>query len=630
MCGIWGWIESAGNQPERDKAERMGRAIAKRGPDQVGVYEGPGVYLGMNRLAIIDVAGGDQPIYNQDRSRMIFYNGEVYNHRELRRELERLGYKFRTNSDTETVLNAYEAWGPDCLGRLNGMFAFAVYEPETRKLFLARDRLGIKPLYYRLEENRLLFGSDAKALLPAMAGAVRPDWPALWRYLSFGYMPREDAAFAGVKKLPAGHLATYQDGRWSMRPYWRPSYPADNPISWPQALEETRRLIEQAVKRELMSDVPLGLFLSGGLDSSAVALYARKHLPGRVKTFAIGFTEKTHDESEDARLMAAHLGLDHQELLFTHELLRENYLEVAGLLSEPFGDSTVAPLLHLCRQTRKEVTVVLTGWGGDESFAGYPTYQAHVMAAWWRRLAPSVVTRKVIRPLVDLLPPSRKYMSLEFKAKRFLSGMELSPEMQHLVWMGYFAPEELPRLFTPELAEVARCPVWGQVEAALPLMDAPDLVGRILQMDGLFFLEGNGLFQADRISMEASLEARVPLLNNELIDFLFSLPTRMKIGRASPKRLMREALRPLLPRRIIDKPKKGFGPPSGQWLRGPLAEIMSDALAAERIKRQGFFQPQFVERLVSEHLAGRRDHGRVLWALLSLQLWHQNFIEASH
>lgn len=629
MCGIWGWIDSAGIQPETSRARAMGRAIANRGPDQVGVYEGPGAYLGMNRLAIIDVAGGDQPIYNAERTRMIFYNGEVYNHRELRVELEGLGYRFRTNSDTETVLNAFEAWGPDCLGRFNGMFAFAIYEPACGKLFLARDRLGIKPLYYWLDDKRLLFGSDAKALLPALAGQVRPDWPALWRYFSFGYMPREDAAFAGIKKLPAGHLATYMNGQWSMQPYWRPHYPANNPISWPEALEETRRLMEQAVKRELMSDVPLGLFLSGGLDSSAVALYARQHLSGSIKTFAIGFEEKTHDESADARLMAGHLGLDHQELLFTHALLRDNLMEVAKVLSEPFGDSTVAPLLHLCRETRKEVTVVLTGWGGDESFAGYPTYQAHVMSSWWRRLVPSVITQEVIRPLVDMLPPSRKYMSLEFKAKRFLGGMELPPELQHLIWMGYFTPQQLPELFTPELAETARCAVWGQIEDALPLMDAPDLVGRILQMDGLFFLEGNGLFQADRISMEASLEARVPLLNNELIDFLFSLPTRMKIGRASPKRLMREALRPHLPQRIIDKPKKGFGPPSGQWLRGPLADIMSDLLATERIRRQGFFQPQFVERLVNEHLSGQRDHGRVLWALTSFQLWHQNFIETA-
>ncbi len=624
MCGIYGLISWGQGESDPALPGRMGQTLSHRGPDSGGEHLGPGVCLGMRRLAIVDLATGDQPLYNEDRGLVIVYNGETYNHPELRRQLEGLGHVFASRSDAETVLHAYEEWGPACLERLNGMFAFAIWDERRRRLFLARDRLGIKPLYLAKLPQGLAFASEAKALLPVMPGPPRPDWTALNRYLSFGYLPSPASPFMGIEKLPPGHYMSLHEARQEMTRWWTPSYGRGQAMDFGQALEELRGRLARAVELELMSDVPVGVFLSGGLDSSAVAHYAAQS-PGGMCSFALKFSEASHDESADARRVADSLGLEHHELAMDRPLLLDSLARVTRLLDEPFGDSTLLPLMALSRFARQKVKVVLTGWGGDEIFAGYPTYRAHALARLYRRL-PGPLTRGLIPALVNLLPVSDKYMSLEFKARRFIQGVDLPPELQHFLWMGYFDDPGKQRLLRPEVLARVRGQTLDPVRLAMAELEGEDLISRIMHLDALFFLEGNGLFQADRMMMAASLEGRVPLLNLELLEFVNPLPMGIKMKGGHPKELLRRSLEGILPPEILRKPKKGFGPPSAAWVREVFAGLMDKLFAPARLAEQGIFQPQEVARLLNEHRQRRADHGRQLWALLSLQLWYDQFI----
>jgi asparagine synthase (glutamine-hydrolysing) len=395
-------------------------------------------------------------------------------------------------------------------------------------------------------------------------------------------------------------------------------------MDFQEAREELLRRLERAVELELMSDVPVGVFLSGGLDSSAVAHFAARS-GQKLASFALKFTEATHDESADARLAARRLGLEHHELTFDRELLRRSLWDAAEALDEPFGDSTALPLLALSRFARGHGKVALTGWGGDELFAGYPTYRAHRLAAPYRRL-PGFLTGGLIPALVNRLPASERYMSFEFKAKRFIKGAQLPPELQHFLWMGYFDDAEKERLFAPGILDQTEGATLAPVEEALAELEGEDLVSRIMHLDALFFLEGNGLFQADRMMMAASMEGRVPLLNTELLEFVAPLPWSLKMKGGKTKQLLRAAMEGILPRGILHKPKKGFGPPSAAWVRQVFPDVFDEFCGPDWLREQGVFNPAEVARLLGEHRAQRADHGRKLWALLSFQLWYHKFI----
>ncbi len=629
MCSIFGIVRGGGAPVDQDVLAGMAATLSHRGPDDHGIYHASGVGIGNTRLAIVDTAGGHQPIVDPATGLVIVYNGEVYNHSDLRTELGAAGAVFRTASDTETVLAAFRAWGPACVARLNGMFAFAIWDPRDRRLFLARDRLGIKPLVMVETADGLAFASEAKALLPLIAGGPRPDWTALWRYLTFGYFSPGDDAFAGLDRFPGGHWGWVDAA--SSRPvlelhrFWTPEVGGGADIGADAAAARLDALLEEAVGRELMSDVPLGLFLSGGLDSSAVAYYARKRHGQGLASFALRFEEATHDESADARRVAGHLGLDHAELAFTPALVRETLRKVAATLDQPFGDSTVVPLLALSEFARQRVKVVLTGWGGDEVLAGYPTLQAHRLARYYRRL-PHGLSRGLIPGVVNRLPPSDRYLSFEFKAKRFLRGMDLAPEEQHFLWMGYFDDAAKRALLAPGVIEQVRDDTLAPVRAEAARMSARDLESRILHLDTRFFLHGNGLFQADQMTMAASLEARVPLLNIDLLAFALPLPARLKMLNGQPKGLLKRVLGPHLPPEIITKPKKGFGPPSSIWIRQILPDLVQRLFARDRIESQGILNYPEVARLLAEHAARTADHGRTLWALMSMQMWYDRFI----
>jgi asparagine synthase (glutamine-hydrolysing) len=626
MCGIFGVINFDGKSVSPDIISGMQSALSHRGPDNSGIYTGSGLALGTNRLAIVDLATGNQPISNEKHDLVIVYNGEIYNHRDIREDLIRRGHTFYTNSDTETVLHAFEEFGEACLTKLNGMFALAIWDIRQRRLFVARDRLGIKPLYITQTGDGFAFASEAKALLNVFTSPM-PDWTAISRYFSFGYVSSPQSPFFGIVKLPAGHFGILSERDWSVNSYWKPDYGASCRDSLNVACARVEELMEHAVELELMSDVPVGIFLSGGLDSSAVAVFAARHSRQKIKSFALKFEEETHDESADARIVANLLNLDHTEVSCSQEILRQSLFDVVSVLDEPFGDSTVLPLLVLSRAARRQVKVVLTGWGGDEIFAGYPTYRAHQLASYYRQL-PGLLSTDCIPALVNSLPVSDTYMSFEFRAKKFVKGMNLSPELQHFLWMGYYDDAAKARLFRSAILDQIRESAYAEVERLAATLTEQDAVSRIMHLDASFFLEGNGLFQADRMTMAASLEARVPLLNIGLMDYVNSLPLSLKMCGNTPKGLMKKVLEKYLPQRIINKPKKGFGPPSAAWVRGVFSDVFDDLFSRERVESQGIFNHAEIVRLLTEHRKRRADHGRNLWALLSFQLWYDNFIMA--
>jgi asparagine synthase (glutamine-hydrolysing) len=617
MCGIFGCLApSLMNIPSH--LRNMAATIAYRGPDHQGFYTEPGVGLGMVRLSIIDLSTGNQPIFSPDKRHVIFFNGEIYNHLELRSQLE--GYPFSTESDTETLLAAYLRWGEDCLPRLNGMFAVAIWDSLEKNLFVARDRYGIKPFYYHSRGETFCFASEAKALL-SLLPERSVDMEALGQYLQFGYVPSPLCIFSGVKKLLPGYYAKFQKGILRLSQWHHRSYSVCK-VPSKRLVQELDELLAVAVRKEMLSDVPVGVFLSGGLDSSLVAAYASQVTPD-IHSFALGFHEATHDETADAQLAADHLGLRHHTTFrLNKDDLRLLLYDVAESLDEPFADSTVLPLLAISRRARKDVKVVLTGWGGDEIFMGYPTMQAHVLAQWYRQL-PNLIREKVIPYFVDKLPVSGKYMSFEFKAHRFIQGTLLSPEQQHLRWMGYFAPEEIPLLVARDI----HIPnLYGIEQQMLSVLSGENILDHALELDARLFLEGNGLFQADRMSMRASLEARVPLLNPELVEWADSLDWRYKMPGLRLKHLLKETGKKYLPKALLHKPKKGFGPPTSHWICGPLRDEVTAGLSKERLEAAGLINPTRVECLLTDHLSGKADHGRILWCLFSLHLWHENFI----
>lgn len=626
MCGIFGYYCTNERYFSESLLEKMAGEIVHRGPDHTGTYHEVGLGIGNNRLAIVDLATGNQPIPNENRTLWIVYNGEVYNHLVIRKELESKGHYFSTLSDTETVLHAFEEYGESCLNLLNGMFAFAVWDTRTKRLFLARDCLGIKPLYYSYSGHGFVFASEAKGVFAALPWRPEPDWGAIYRYFTFGYVPSPESPFKGIRKLPAAHYAWVDHEGLAIERWWKPSYGRGRADSVAQASMQLTNLMEKAVELEMMSDVPVGVFLSGGLDSSAVALFAGQMGKRPLHSFSIRFEESTHDESQDARMVAKYLGLRHHEIDFNHDVLTDYLFDVARVLDEPFGDSTVLPLLAVSRFAHQEVKVVLTGWGGDEILAGYPTYKAHRLARLFRRLVPGSGLKNCFSRMVDLLPVSDKYMSFEFKAKRFLKAMDQIPEYQHFTWMGYFEDEEKRRLLTPEILGQVDGDTLQPVRSAVETLEEDELISRIMHLDALFFLEGNGLFQADRMTMAASLEARVPLLNRDLVNYVNDLPSEIKMAGGKPKELLRLSLRDMLPERILNKRKKGFGPASAAWIRGPLSDTFDRLFARNAVQDCGIFVPDEIERLLQEHRHRKADHGRSLWALLSFQLWYNTFI----
>jgi asparagine synthase (glutamine-hydrolysing) len=626
MCGILGFINIDPNRPADERTARlMAAAISHRGPDDEGFYFKENVAMGMRRLSIIDLATGRQPIGNEDGSVWVVFNGEIYNFPELRRRLLARGHRFGSHSDTEVIVHLYEDHGDDLVDHLNGMFAFALWDGRRRRLLVARDRMGEKPLYFTQTANSFVFASELKSLVVHPEVGRRVNLLALRKYLQYEFVPSPHTMIEGVHKLRPAHRLIFEKGEWRTERYWRLSYEGERlKIGEDEAAEEARSRLREAVRARLISEVPLGVLLSGGIDSSAVAALACESAEGRVKTFSIAFDEKSFDESSYARLAANHLGTEHYEQRFTERQMLEIVPEIPRLLDEPLGDASLIPTFLLSRFTRERVTVALGGDGGDELFAGYPTYAAHRMAEYYRAL-PRFLREGLIEPAVARLPVSTENLSFDFKAKRFVRGAALPAGERHTVWMGSYTAEQQRSLLAPEvLAAYPDEEVFDEIRV-YDCQNRHDVVERMMALDSTHYLSECVLFKVDRASMAASLETRAPFLDHTLIEFLMKLPLDLKLhgqfGKWTGKYILKRAMRGRLPQPIINRPKKGFGMPVAKWVKGELRTLVRDVFAIERLKKRGLFNPDYVGRLLDEHERGVADHRKLIWTLLMFEMW---------
>jgi asparagine synthase (glutamine-hydrolysing) len=612
MCGIAGFIGAG----DRSDLAAMMSALVHRGPDGQGVYADPDLpaFLGHRRLSIIDIEGGHQPMWNEDGRLGIVFNGEIYNHADLRKELEERGHRFRSShSDTEVLVHGYEEWGAGLLPRLNGMFAFAILDRERHRLFLARDRFGEKPLYYSFRPGFLGFASELGALARHRAVDDAPDSRSVQKFFAYGYLPAPHTFFRGCRKLPAGHCLTYDidtDGI-TLKRYWRFRIEADESLGdrdEPRLVEELRHLLFQATERRLISDVPLGVFLSGGIDSSAILAGVARRLPGpEVETFTIGFTEASFDESTYAREVASAFGTRHHEQILDLETARDLLPSVLSRLDEPLGDASILPTYLLSAFTRKHVTVALSGDGGDELFAGYDPFKALAPATLYSRLVPDRL-HAGLRRLAEFLPVSSRNMSLDFKIRRGLMGLSYPQSVWNPVWMSPVEPRDMADLFDEPLRLEE---LYEEAIAAWEGSGADSLVDRTLEFFTNFYLPEDILTKVDRASMMVSLESRAVFLDNDLVAFCQRLPHRFKFHRGERKYLLKKALADVLPPSILGRRKKGFGIPLASWLRTFPAQPPLGRVAGIRGTE--------VERRWREHRSGSTDHRLFLWSWLSLQ-----------
>lgn len=605
----------------------MCERMKHRGPDSEGLWTDETVALGMRRLSIIDLHTGEQPVYSEDKSIVVVMNGELYNFREVRAGLEQRGHRFETQTDTEILPHLYEEYGEAMLEHINGMFAFALFDKNKNKLLIARDRFGEKPLYYGVFEGKLLFASEPKVLLanPAVKSEINLD--ALRSYLSFDYVPAPASIYRGISKLPAAHFLSVENGEVKTRRYWNLSWQKSRAnLSLSDSATELRELLADAVRMRLVADVPLGILLSGGVDSSTVAAFATQFSSEKVKTFSIGFEEDSFDESKFARQVAAHLGTEHYEDKLSVEKAADLISEIGIWLDEPMSDGSLLPTFLLSRFVRKHVTVALGGDGGDEIFAGYPMYYAHKVADLYGKV-PRFLRNGLIEPIVNNLPVSNKNLSFDYKAKRFVAASKYDAVTRHHSWFGSFSIDEQSKLLSKDVLATTSSDIYKDAKKLLEICDAENEIEQMQFLDINFYMAEDILTKVDRASMAVSLEVRAPFLDPRVAEFAASIPLEYKLRGNKGKYILKKAVEPLLPKNILHRPKKGFGIPIAEWLKHRLNPLMRDLLAPERLKNQGLFDENFVQKLIREHETNVASHHKQLWTLLVFQLWFDNFLK---
>lgn len=619
MCGICGFTWQ-----DAQLATRMAKEVAHRGPDDHGTYTHPDMSLGFQRLSIIDLSeNGRQPMSNEDETVWIVYNGEVYNHQSLRRELEAKGHRFRSRTDTEVILHAFEEEGPDCVRRLNGMFAFAIWDTRTRTVVLARDRMGIKPLYYCIRNGRLSFASEIKALLrdPTLDREVDSD--AVHCYLAYEFVPAPLTMFRGIRKLLPGHYLVWQNGNYKIHRYWDLSF--DRGAGQRQDVEaEVVDRLAVAVRRRLMSDVPLGVFLSGGIDSSAILALMHKELGDGIRTFTLGYTDPTFSELPYARMISEHFRTIPAEILI-QPITPEDIETAVWHLDEPMTDLSTIPFYQISRRAKADVTVCLSGEGGDETFAGYERFIASRLYAWYTRWPGAV--RGLCRGILSRLPDQPQKKGIINMLKRFVDGAELPARLGHLRWQYFLPPSEAGRLFRHEfLACLTLDPIGFVEQYATRCRSAADLE-RELYVDLRFVMADSVLMKVDKMSMAHALEVRVPFLDYEFQEFCGTIPPEWKLYGLRTKVILRSALRGLLPPEILSRKKQGYSFPIKNWLREDLRDYMIDLLNNSPIVHKCCRESR-IREVIKEHISRRVNHNHLLWALINLALWHRIFIEA--
>jgi len=629
MCGIAGWInlkQSDATDHTEAILHSMCERIVHRGPNSEGIWIDDTIALGMRRLSIIDLHTGDQPVYSEDKSVVVMMNGELYNYREVRADLEKRGHKFVTQTDTEIVPHLYQEYGDDFVDHINGMFAITLWDTLRKRLVIARDRYGEKPVYYGIFDDKLIYASEPKALLAHPAITPELDLDSLRQFLSFDYVPAPRSIYKGIVKLPAAHIMTVENGEVKTRRYWNLTFSKNgHKPSIDKAATELRELLSDAVRMRLVADVPLGILLSGGVDSSAVAAFATQHATETVKTFSIGFTEDSFDETKYARQVAAHLQTDHYEEILSVAKAADLISDIGKWLDEPMSDGSLMPTYLLANFVRKHVTVALGGDGGDEIFAGYPMYLGHKVAGAYSSV-PKFIRSGLIEPFVNRMPVSTKNLSFEYRAKRFVKSAKYETITRHHSWFGSFSIVEQRPLLTELVMYQTHGDIYAGPRSLLDICDAKDEIERMQYLDINFYMAEDILTKVDRASMAVSLETRAPFLDPRVGQFAASLPLDFKLRGSKGKYILKKSLEGLLPKTILHRSKKGFGIPIADWLKGRLNPLMHDMLSPQRLKDQGLFESDYVQKLIIEHETGVASHHKQLWTMLVFQLWHDNFL----
>ncbi len=617
MCGIVGIVAAPGRLlPSLEVGRAMNAAIVHRGPDDDGFYRDEQALLGMRRLAIIDIAGGHQPMANADGSVQVVFNGEIYNYRELRRELEKLGQRFQTQSDTEVIVHGYAQWGESVFEHLDGMFGIAIWDTRSRSLLLARDRFGKKPLFYTVNRDGICFASELKSLL-AVPGFDRSiDDDAVQGYVCFGYVPAPRSIFSSVKKLLPAHFLRYRDGDVSIHRYWQLEFGQRHDLNENEAEEQLASLLDQAVSSRLVADVPFGAFLSGGLDSSVVVALMARHMNQPVRTFSIGFKEAAYNELSDARRVAEHLGTRHRELVVEPDAV-DLLQQLVWFLDEPFADSSAVPTYLVSKLAREDVSMVLTGDGGDEVFAGYDRYIKFLKLQQLGALKPFAAL--AARSAGSLMPGS-----LGYRLGRLGERLQQPFPDSYLSSVAVSRADIAQRLLGGRGGEHYR-----SIDGLLSDLPDGDDLDRIVAIDIGSYLADDILVKLDRMAMANSLEGRAPLIDHRLVEFAVRLPAAMRVRDGRGKHLLRQVARRWLPSDVLDKPKQGFAIPLAAWFRGPLRELASDIIGSRAFRERGLIAPAAADAYLADHLAGRADHGETLWLVLSLELWARRFLDGA-
>ena len=629
MCGIVGIVERDPQRPvPAAEVERMVRTLQHRGPDEEGSVVLPGVGLAMRRLAIVDLAGGQQPFANEDGTLQLVANGEIYNFEEVKRDLVARGHRFRSRADVEVLVHAYEEYGERFLERIRGMFALALWDGRRRVLLAARDRAGEKPLYYTLTSEGLLLASEIKALLSRREVSRELDPEALDQFLTYEYVIAPRTIFRGISKLPAAHYLVYQDGRISVKRYWDAADVQPRAWSDGEAAEAVGSTLRRAVRSQMMADVPVGVFLSGGIDSSAVARFMTDgQTRETVHSFSMGFADGSYNELPFARQVAALCGTDHHEGTVTPDVAAL-FDRLIAHLDEPFADVSLFPTFLVSQMAQAHVKVVLTGDGGDELFGGYDAYEAQALAARWSGVVPETAVRAA-DAVLERIRPSEKKKGLVNKARRFVDGLAHAPaSIAQYRWMTFLSAEGKARLYAPALRDaLVSADVYAPVRTALARAGGADLLNRQLYADLSVYLADDILVKVDRMSMATSLETRAPFLDTDVMELAFSMPGDLKIRGGTRKYVLKQALRSVLPAEILDRRKEGFSIPMKNWLRRELKPLMLDLLSPERLRRRGLIEPAEVARLIDEHCAGQANHAHLLFSLMVFERWCQAHLQ---
>jgi asparagine synthase (glutamine-hydrolysing) len=627
MCGICGKLSFDREPIDRNLIQRMSSVLAHRGPDAEGIWMDGTIGLGHRRLSVIDLSpSGHQPMSNEDGTIWIVYNGEIYNFIALKDALITKGHVFRSTCDTEVIIHLYEEHGPTCLHYLRGMFAFAIWDGRERQLFLARDRAGKKPLYYLSGTDAFMFASEIKAILQDESVAKKPDHVAIHHYLTYQDVPSPWTAFEGIRKVPPAHYMIVKDGMVELKRYWKLSYLPKFRMSEEEMAEEAVRKLREAVKVRLISDVPLGAFLSGGIDSSAVVALMAEEMDDPVRTFSIGFREDDYNELNYAKMVATQFGTRHTEFMVEPDVL-DIIDKLVWHYNEPFADASAIPSYYVSRLARNQVTVVLNGDGGDEDFAGYERYTANAFAERMHGFLPASAA-KALLAVVRVFPHKRSSMNLIWKIKRFLQEYPHVPLIRNAHWLSHFTPEMKSELYAAAfMEEVAANDSYALLREHYEEAVADHVLDRTLYADTMMYLPDDLLVKIDVASMANSLEARSPFLDHEFMEFAARIPAEMKLKGMTTKYILKKAFRNRLPDAVISRGKQGFAVPLDHWFRSRLKDMAFDILLSQRTAERGYFRQEMIIKILDEHVSGTWNWQNHIWNLLMLELWHRMFID---